>query len=263
MEIFYQMKKCKSKNDNWQTVIFIDLDNTIIKGPFESVVFPILFGEISNKSGLSKEEIRQLIVKENFDRQNNSKIPATLAMDWDDIFKTIAQKLGIKISLNIIDIIISHLYPPYSIILDSAYEILKELSISYRAIVAATKGLKKYQIPIIEALGLTPLFTDLLTPDSNNALKKNKSFYGDWPNRTHLQISVGDHYDDDVLYPKKFGFKVIWKINSQDIDLKLKRPFERPRHFAYSRYQKIRPDAIILSLKELPEVIMKLEEKFM
>lgn len=249
----------------WRSVVFIDVDNTIIEGPFESVVFPIVFSEISEKSGLGIDEIRRLVVAENLDRQRNPKIPAVVAMDWDDIIRTVAARLGIRVAVSVVDILRSHAYPPYSNILDDAQNVLRLISQPHRAIVAATKGLRKYQFPILDALGLTSLFTDVLTPDVNNALKTEIRFYGKWPNLTKLQISVGDHYEDDVVAPKMFGFKAIWLPNRQEKNNELKsiHPLARPFVYRYQEGQSVQPDAIIVSLQELEEVILQIEARYL
>lgn len=248
----------------WLTVIFIDVDNTIIKGPFESVVFPIIFSEISAKSGLAVNEIRRIVVQENLDRQQDPKVPAVVAMDWDDIVRTVAARLRIKVTASAEDIVRAHLHPPYSNIIDDAQNVLRLLSKPHRAIVAATKGLKKYQIPILDALGLTTLFTEIITPDIRNALKTNFDFYGKWPSLTKLQISVGDHYEDDVKFPKTFGFKTIWILNGQNQKnaMKLIHPLSRPLVDSYQEDQSVRPDAIIISLQELEEVITQIESRY-
>ena len=45
-------------NNKSDIVLFVDLDDTILKGPFDSIVFPTLFNELSNKSCLSTADIR-------------------------------------------------------------------------------------------------------------------------------------------------------------------------------------------------------------
>ena len=248
--------------NHWLSVVFIDVDNTIIKGPFESVVFPIIFSEISGKSGLGVDEIRRLVVKENLDRQQDPKIPAVVAMDWDDIVRTVAATLGVRVTPSVVDIVRSHTYPPYSSILDDAQNVLRLISRPHRAIVAATKGLRKYQLPILDALGLTSLFTDILTPDTSNALKTEVSFYGKWPSLTKLQISVGDYYEDDVRAPKAFGFKTIWIPNRQNQNNELRSMHPLTRPLVYSQEsQSVQPDAIITSLQELEEAIAQIEAR--
>jgi FMN phosphatase YigB (HAD superfamily) len=246
-------------HNQWQNVIFIDLDDTIIKGPFESIIFPIVFNELSRKTGLEIKFIRRETIRENFERQTNPKVPASLAMDWDDIMNTVAKRLGVKLESNVLELVNKN--ASSSVLLENAYEVLRKLALPHRAIVASTKGLRRYQSPILKALGLTYLFTDIITPDTNNALKRSIEFYGKWVELTKLQISVGDHYEDDILFPRKFGFKTIWKPTGKDNADISNDPFVRPYEFNYPGGDCVRPDAIILSLNELPSVVESLEEQ--
>ena len=248
-------------NLTWPCVVLIDLDATILRGPFESAVFPVVLAELAVKSGLDMKEARRRVFQEYLDRQEAPGIPATLAVDWDDILDTVAARLGVRLEAKAVEIANSHAGPPYSAVLDDAGQVLQSLANPQRAIVVATRGLRKYQLPVLDALGLTPLFTDILTPDVHHALKQDVAFYGHWPRSTRLQISVGDHYEDDVAAPSRFGFKTVWKLNAPDGDLSQADPFDRPIRFNYSSHQTTRPDAIILSLHELPQVVGELERQ--
>jgi len=248
-------------NRTWPCVVFIDLDSTILRGPFESAVFPVVLAELAIKSRLDVKEARRQVFQEYLDRQKTPGIPAALAVDWDDILDTVAARLGVRLEARALEIANSHAGPPYSAVLDDAGQILRSLVSPQRAIVVATKGLRKYQLPVLDALGLTPLFTDILTPDVHHALKQEAAFYGHWPRSTRLQISVGDYYEDDVEAPSRFGFKTVWKLDAPDGDLARADPFDRPIQFNYSSGQTTRPDAIILSLHELPQVVRCLEQQ--
>ena len=249
------------------SVIFFDLDNTLIEGPFGTAVFPIVLEEIARKTKCDPKEIRRLIVKENLDRQNDPRCSAVKAMDWDDIFVTIAERLGIKIESNAEEIVKAQA-KDHSRLLDGARETLIALQHPSRALVIATKGLIKYQRPVLEALGITHLFTEILTPDSHNALKKDRAFYGEWldtkpfgslrPEGFVTRIIVGDYYVDDVIPSYQFGIMTVWK-NSKIGDRLLEiDPLERPQHFEYADDQTVKPTAIIKSLYELSDVIAQL-----
>jgi FMN phosphatase YigB (HAD superfamily) len=248
-------------NVKYQSVVFVDLDATLIRGPFESAVFPVVFAELARKTGLDTAEIRRQVIQENLDRQRNPDCTAIRAMDWDDIFQTVAGRLGVRLEAQAMEIAHRHAGPPDAAVLDGAEQALKQLASPQRALVVATKGLVKYQLPVLDALGLTPLFTDILTPDVNGALKNDLAFYGQWPASARLKISVGDHTEDDVIAPRRFGFKVIWKVNTPDAGLQRLDPFDRPACVSDFEGQTVRPDAIIYSLRELPEVVGRLERR--
>ena len=244
---------------HWQSVVFIDLDNTIIQG-FDSEIFPKILAELSKKSRLGLDEVRCLVLEENRNRQANPDVPATHAMDWDDIVGTVAGKLGVQLEKSAWEVFKTHARPPYFGVLDEAHTVLEKLRSPDRAIVAATKGLSKYQITVLNALNLTPVFDGILTPDSNGALKQDVAFYGRWPELADLQIFVGDDYEDDVLAPSQFGFKTVWKPRIHESGVGLN-PFERPKVFTYPNGHSVHPVAIILSLQELPEVVAQLEAR--
>ena len=85
----------------------------------------------------------------------------------------------------------THAGPPDTVLHPGVLETLQALVAPERALVLATKGLRKYQHPILEALGILPYFNAILTPDSHHALKRNRAFYGDWPQQATLTILVG------------------------------------------------------------------------
>lgn len=242
----------------FQTVIFFDLDSTLIDGPFKPVVLPAILGELA-ASGLDPTALRRLMVEENFRRQADPTCPPTVAMDWDDIFQTLGRRLGLPVTTNAEALIREHAGPPYAALHPGAPETLQALSAPERALVLTTKGLRKYQQPILDALGLTPYFTAILTPDTHQALKRDRTFYGDWPERAALTLMVGDYYEDDVLPAHAFGFKTVWKPKPHDA-LSQYAPWERPAIYPFAAEQTVRPDAIIFHLNELPAVVARLEE---
>jgi len=252
----------------FNSIVFFDLDNTLIEGPFGTAVFPIVLEEIARKTRCDQKEIRRQIVKENLDRQNDPRCSAVKAMDWDDIFAVVANRFGVTIESNAEEIVKAQA-KDHSRLLDGARETLIALQHTSRALVVATKGLIKYQRPVLDALGMTHFFAEILTPDSHNALKKDRAFYGEWltdrpfgflkPEGSLTRIIVGDHYVDDVVPPHQFGMMTIWKNEKIDDQLLKIDPFERPQHFEYAADQPVKPTAIIKSLHELPNVIAELE----
>jgi FMN phosphatase YigB (HAD superfamily) len=245
----------------YQTVIFIDLDGTLMINPFESAVWPAVVGELAQKTGLSSSAILQMIDDENGRRQGDETISPILAMDWDDITLTIARELGVTLTTNCTELVRAHA-ASHSTLLDNALEALRELVAPHRALVVATKGLAKYQLPVMDALGLTPYFTDIITPDTHSGLKKHRHFFGDWPQQAQAAMMVGDMYFDDVVYPHSYGFKTIWKPRASLIPDELYHldPLARAQDFPYTPQQSIRPKAILLSLRELPATVTYIEQ---
>src|SRR5512139_349009 len=96
----------------YASVVFVDLDGTLIRGPFEPAVFPVVFGELARKTGRDVQEIRHRAMQEYLDRQNYRHLPAAQAVDWDDIFKTMAAGWGVELDADAVEIANAHAGPP-------------------------------------------------------------------------------------------------------------------------------------------------------
>src|SRR5689334_15302816 len=105
----------------YQTVIFIDLDGTLMVNPFESAVWPAVVGELAQKTGLRPSTILQMIDDENGKRQSDDSVSPILAMDWNDICLSIARELGVTLSANCTDLVCEHA-ASHSALLDYALE---------------------------------------------------------------------------------------------------------------------------------------------
>lgn len=243
-----------------QTVLFIDLDNTIISNPFEKAIFPHVAAKISKKTGVSSESIIEMFYLENENRMNNIVDPL-LATDWDDIVITIAKRLGIEFYISIEQLVCQYAHPPHVSILRNADNVLSKIRKSHRLIVAVTNGLSKYQLPVLRALGIEHLFDEFLAPDKTNSLKGHRDFYGNLLDTGKVAISVGDSYQYDIIRPKNLGMHAVWLNSLMDLKVKAVSPFERVQYCDSSLVGKIRPDAIISNLAELPSVIDKIEEE--
>jgi FMN phosphatase YigB (HAD superfamily) len=103
----------------------------------------------------------------------------------------------------------------------------------------------------------------VLTPDSYQALKRGVNFYGDWPKQGQLAVMVGDNYADDVETQGQRGLRTVWKVPhlAHEPTFANSDPLERARLYAYRKHQTARADAIILSLRELPDVVEQWEAR--
>jgi FMN phosphatase YigB (HAD superfamily) len=110
----------------------------------------------------------------------------------------------------------------------------------------------------LQALGLLPWLSGLLTPDLTGAAKHERSFYGSWPAGAGLCVMAGDVYQDDVVPAHSFGFRTAWKVPELG-SLDHLDPFDRPAAYPFGPGRPIHPDAIIISLAELPAVVERLE----
>lgn len=250
-----------------QTILFFDLDETLILNEFSRKVVGPLLREISDASGGSIELIARAYSAENIRRQKEDP-DNVLTMDWDDIMEAIAGQYDVTLSdsvdnrwqeiANLDDIEI----------LDDAPVVLKLLQHPQRKIVLSTKGLMKYQLPILEMTGLKKLFDDILTPDVTGYLKTSPAYFERYQANDALKIQIGDHYYDDVICAKQKDFYSVMRVPLEELEVY--DPFDRPQklvdfHEQIHTYQgegtDILPDAVVVSLKELPDVIKRIENQ--
>ena len=241
-----------------RTVIFLDLDGTLMRNPFHSAVFPVVGAQLSAKTGLPAGDIVLRLRDENLARRADPTVSAALVWDWDDIVQTVAGRLGTVFEGNLAEIVAAHAAPPDTAVLDDAPDVLRSLAAPHRSLVAATLGLSKYQLPVLDALGLRPWLAAVLAPDLTGASKQDRSFYRDWPAAADLCVMTRDLYEDDIVPAQGFGFRTVWKAPAV-AGLDALDPFERPAAYPFAADQSVRPDAIIRSLAELPAVVDRLE----
>lgn len=248
-----------------QTILFFDLDATLIENHFSRKVFRPLLEEIAAHSDVSIAELRIAIIKENKYRQEHDP-DNVLTMDWQDIIATIAAEHDVELSVSV-DRRWAALATREDIeILDDAPTMLRALKNGNRKLVLATKGLSKYQKPILEITGLGNLFDDMLTPDITGYLKTSPQYFDRYQGQEALFIQVGDHFYDDVIVARRNGFYSIMRAPIPE--LAVYDAFERPQKLddflgeipTYpDEGSDIRPDAVLVSLQEVPEIVARIE----
>lgn len=246
--------------------LFFDLDGTLMINPFGSGVFPALLEDIASQCEIKADDILQAMVDENFTRQReNPNHPLT--MDWDDIAEKIAKEYGAKISVPVIELVNQFCTAEHIHLLDNADQVLSQLKAENYKLIVASKGLSKYQNPVMKALGIYELFDDFLMPDLTSYIKTDARFFEKYMNDPDLKknamyVQIGDHYFDDVICGNKKGFYTILRAPFEE--LTGSPPLERPYHLqdfadrllGYPHEKtEIVPDAVIVHLKELPETL--------
>ena len=241
------------------STLFVDLDGTIMRNPFWSAVFPIVAERLAGSSGQPATAIIEMIVAESAARKAN-EANAAWATDWDDIVRAVARRLGVSFDLSVEQVVIDNCHPPHIAVLDDAATVLRALADNGWQIVAATHGQARYQVPVLKALGLLPLFADLATPDRRGCWKQQQGFWQPYLDAGGTLIHVGDLYEDDVLAPKRLGLHAVWKAKPADGVLHDADPFRRAAVIELPMQQAVRPDAVIFHLGELPAVVSRLRQ---
>jgi putative hydrolase of the HAD superfamily len=251
------------------TILFFDLDGTLVVNPFRTAVWPRVTDFLAPQAALTNEQLLDLFLKEFLTRiEQNSNGETGMTVDWDDIVKQVMAQVGVRCELSICELIVEHAHAPYIRVLDEGDSVLRALlKAGNRKLVVSTMGMSKYQLPVLEGLGLLQCFSEVLTPDLTGFLKTDRRFYRSYTSTYPVQnlISIGDHFHDDIMFPKSLGFTSI--LRAPFAELNAYDPLERCRHLrAFSdripglpEHPEILPDAVVTSLQELPEVVQHFE----
>lgn len=251
-----------------KTIIFFDIDSTLVENRFSPRMMNLLLQEVADTTGMPLNTLIRQMVEENQRRQKTDP-NNLLTMDWDDIVEGIAQQYGVTLSRRVIDLWQEHATAEGVEMLDNALDVLRELKQPHRTLVIATKGLTKYQYPVLDAVKLRESFDDILAPDVTGYLKTQPEYFTRYTaNHNGARfIQVGDHYYDDVICARRHGFHTIMRAPIPE--LKPLDPFERPLHLAQyldriPTYPKdgtnILPDAVVVTLQEVPDVVRRMED---
>jgi FMN phosphatase YigB (HAD superfamily) len=250
-----------------QTILFFDLDATLIENRFSRKVFNPLLQEITDASGVSVAELRRWFEQENLRRQKEDP-DNLLTMDWDNMMCELARLHGVILSDSVDNLWRKIANKEDIELLDNSPTTLAKLKHEKRRFVLATKGLYKYQEPILAVTGLDKLFDDILTPDRTGYLKTSPQYFDKYRQEAALFIHIGDHYYDDVICPKRNGFYSVMRAPLPE--LAAYDAFERPRYLADFQHEiptypkegtTVQPDAVVISLQELVGVIEAIENK--
>jgi FMN phosphatase YigB (HAD superfamily) len=249
-----------------QTIIFFDLDSTLVVNQFSRKVMHQVLEQIAPVAELSPQSLGREMGDENLRRQQTDP-DHPLTMDWGDIVRMLADKYGVTLTDDVDDLWRKYAAADDVEVLDDAPSMLADLRTG-RRLVVATKGLSKYQLPVLDVTGLKPYFDDILTPDVTGYLKTSPQYFDKYRHQDARFIQVGDHFYDDVICAKRNGFYSILRLPIEDLDVYT--PYERVERLddyldAIKTYPdvgtSVRPDAVVTSLQEVPHIVRDLEAR--
>lgn len=204
--------------------ITFDLDGTIMQNPFMTHVFPEVQRLITNKN----KDLIQCIdafVAEHQQRLRESKYVE--AYDWEEIVATYTRLNDLDISLNVEETVKKYCVPGAIYLLEEGIiEVLQKLRQRGYSLAVVTNGFSIFQLPVMDALGLTPYFDRILTPDKVGYAKPDIRVF-----TVHGEIiaHVGDRLDQDVIPANTLGVKAIWINRSLPSHLSHVKPELRAR----------------------------------
>lgn len=183
--------------------ITFDLDETIMQNPFGKWVFPEIVNMLKKETD-TEEDILDLIVSEHLQRMSEERFLE--AYDWDDIITGVAGNLGAGSVIDIERMVIKHSESPKIYLLeDNMLDYLKRIKEKGFHLAAATNGYSKYQLPVLQKLGLDRVFDEVITSDSAGFAKPNPAVLKKLSDDGEITAHVGDRIDHDVLLANKLG----------------------------------------------------------
>jgi len=251
-----------------KAILLIDIDSTLVENRFSRMALRTVLQEMVDTTGQTMQALGDEIIAENNYRQANDP-DNVLTMDWDDIVNTIAERHDVTLSRPVIELWNEYASADTVDVLDNVHDVLVELQAMDMMLVIATKGLWKYQEPVLQVTGLRDYFEHILTPDITGYLKTSPEYVRDFRAKFPEPpvIHIGDHYKDDVICPLRNGFYSILRAPIDELNQWT--PQERTAHIhdyaeQISTYPKdgtdVEPTAVVTSWQEIPETIKQILE---
>ncbi|PTX58308.1 FMN phosphatase YigB (HAD superfamily) [Melghirimyces profundicolus] len=244
--------------------ISFDLDHTLMINPFRKWIFPELEEWFRPRLPAGSPSVLQRMAEEHRSRLKRKDF--VRAYDWDDIWNRLTAEVGEPSPFTVEELVRRHATIGKVWRFSDAMPALEELQSRGIPLVVATNGLEKYQRPVTDCLGLTPLFTDFHTPCKQGCAKPEADFFRSCPRPL---LHVGDRLDQDILGANRSGAVSVWIHRDLPAEWRTLSPEERKkhpkwRHLLQEKLKKegcegpltpeLEPDFPIMSLEELPAV---------
>lgn len=186
--------------------ITFDLDGTLMQNPFVGWVFPEIETAIVSQlpSGNNDFNVKESLVREHERRLFKNDLVS--AYDWDDIVQQLLHSLGLLLFIDVETIVKRHsIIPKVHLLEDGTLEVLDRLKDLGYSLAAVTNGFYKYQYPVMEVLGLVPLFDAIVTPDLVGCGKPDTGIFKLLEKEGKIVAHVGDRLDHDVQLANLYG----------------------------------------------------------
>lgn len=244
------LKECDGTLKKWMT---FDLDETLIKNPFEKWVFPEIKALLMDESDINI--VRTLVSRHKALLEDEAY---AAAYNWDEILQEVLTANNIPIHIDIETLVKKHAVVPKVYLLeDNIKETLLHLKECGFSLAVITNGLYKYQFPVLEALGIAGLFEEIITPTETGTGKPDMKMVEKLLGTGELIAHVGDRLDHDVSFSNQLGALSVLIDKNMPADIKTLLPEARNQALFYSQRWKefvsedYCPRAIIYSINEL------------
>lgn len=193
--------------------VSFDLDGVLIQNPFKLGVGPHLRAHVRGGA-----ELRDL-ARDEADRRIGAAVEDEVAVrmaraelvaayDWDDIFGIVARRFGAPRPPDVAELVRRYCAEPGMIwLLDGVAETLARLHDAGIRMVATTNGYHRFQVPVLENLGILDYFEAVRTPDTTGHAKPDPGILAGVEG---LVAHVGDMLYHDVLIARRLGVTAVW-----------------------------------------------------
>lgn len=266
-----------------------DLDRVLIQNPFALGVFPEVrrrlrpYVDRSMTGGTDPDLwIMRRIVGAAEDRARAGDYVGSY--DWDAIVQGVAEELGCPERLDIEAMVHSYCRLPYIAAYGDVVPALETLRERADSLWWISNGFARYQLPVVEALGLEGYFDGYFAPELHGAVKPQTELFraaiAEAGQPPAAGVHVGDRFTDDVAGPKRAGMRAVLIERHLPESLRHVPPLDLPRLGVFrewAAYQARRegvadlfgidveeecvPDAVITSLEQLPSVLEALADE--
>lgn len=188
--------------------ISFDLDGTLMQNPFTKWIFPEVEATIQSCLG-RPYDVKTALVAEH-ERRFTAGQPVA-AYDWDDIVRQLLEQLSLSTVIDMESLIEKHAAPPKSYLLEATIpDVLGKLQERGYSLAAVTNGFWKYQYPVMEALGLSAYFEQIITPEKVGFAKPDVQIFEPLLSSGELVAHVGDRLDHDVQAANRAHTLSVW-----------------------------------------------------
>lgn len=197
-----------------RATVTLDLDGVLIQNPFDTYVVPAVLGHLEQSGqlvGLGREEARRELLQAidlEWQRRMDRRDFAA-AYHWDDIYSAVGQAYGVRGLPDVTRLVEEGAAQGHVHTLPGAHQALQLLRDAGLRTVALTNGYRRYQWPVLEVLGLAPLFDEIRSPEAHGYAKPQPEFFSDLG---EVLAHVGDRLEHDVLGANLAGIRAVWIV---------------------------------------------------
>jgi FMN phosphatase YigB (HAD superfamily) len=153
------------------------------------------------------------------------------AYDWDGIVAAVGRRLSFQGNIDVAELVRENCTPEHIHSYPGVHETLAQLKEAGHALVALTNGFAKYQVPVLEALGLMQYLAGVYTPEIAGFAKPDAEFFAAVRRDFGLpHLHVGDTVAHDLWGANKSGAWSVWVYHDLPREIAELPLQERTRH---------------------------------